>query len=274
MTDTSLILQEQNVSNAFSRQSSVFDDIYENNPITLIIRQKARNEVLGHISPGDHILELNCGTGIDTMFFAGKGFKVMATDNAGGMLQKLSEKIAGSPKERLVSVRKCSFNDLTPLHDHRYDYIFSNFGGLNCTSDLASVLKQVDQLLKPGGHFTFVLMPKICPWEIASIFKGRQKVAFRRFKKAGTNAHIEGVYFKCYYYSPSYFRKHIPVGYARCSLKGMASFMPPPFMDHFPVKYPKLFSMLKHIEDKVCDKFPFNRWCDQYVITMRKGLPA
>ena len=264
------ILQEQKVNEAFSRQSVSFDHIYESNPITLLMRQKVRNEVLKYISPGDEILELNCGTGIDAVFFAQNGYKVLATDNSEGMLQRLSEKVKEKQLQDRISTAKCSFNDLAQLHDRQFGYIFSNFGGLNCTKDMAAVLKDVDALLLPGGYFTFVIMPKVCPWELLMLFRGRTKVAFRRFEKNGTMAHLEGVYFNCYYYNPSFIIRNLSEKYEVCSLKGLASFMPPPFMEYFPVKYPKLFSFLERIENKVCDIFPFNTWCDQYVITMRK----
>ena len=67
-----ILQQEKNVSEAFSRQSFLFDEIYEHNPITLLMREKVRNEVLTYISKGDKILELICGTGIDTVFFCEK----------------------------------------------------------------------------------------------------------------------------------------------------------------------------------------------------------
>jgi ubiquinone/menaquinone biosynthesis C-methylase UbiE len=263
------ILQEQLVNEAFSRQSASFDDIYENNAITLLMRQKTRNEVLKYINSDDHILELNCGTGIDSLFFAKKGYKVLATDNAEGMLQKLSDKIRDQNLQDKISVQKCSFNDLEQLKGKQFGYVFSNFGGLNCTNALDKVLRDADALLLPGGHLTFVIMPKVCPWEMLMLLRGRTKTALRRFKKNGTSAHIEGVYFKCYYHSASFVIKQLK-GYELCSLKGLGSLMPPPFMDHFPVKYPKLYTALCKLEDKVCNTFPFNRWCDQYVITMRK----
>lgn len=268
---TGILQQEQKVSDAFSKQSVSFDSIYENNPITLWMRDRVRREVLSFLKPDDHILELNCGTGIDSVFFAQKGYSVFATDNAEGMLQKLAGKIELNALQDRITAQKCSFNDLSQLQGHQFNYIFSNFGGLNCTNGLAKVLKDMDQLLAPGGYFTFVIMPKACPWELLAALKGRFKTALRRFKRDGTVAHIEGAYFKCYYYNPAYVRKHVKVSYTLCSLRGLGSFVPPPFMDHFPGKYPKLFSMLEKIESRVCSIYPFNTWCDQYVITMQKA---
>jgi ubiquinone/menaquinone biosynthesis C-methylase UbiE len=266
------LLQESNVSEAFSRQSFVFDNIYESNTTTLWMRQKVRNEILGQLKPGNRILELNCGTGIDTIFFARQGYKILATDNAEGMLNQLKEKVQSDALGNLVTTKKCSFNNINELNEGEFDYIFSNFGGLNCTDRLDKVLKDIDGLLKPGGYFTFVIMPVICPWELIMLFKGYFKTAFRRFNKKGTNAHLEGVYFKCYYYNPRYIINNVETGYVLCSLKGLASLVPPPFIEHFQEKHPKLFARLEKMENKLWERAPFNRWCDHYIITMQKSI--
>ena len=262
--------QEQVVNDAFSKQSAFFDDIYEHNAINLWMRNKARNEALKFLKAGDNMLELNCGTGIDTMFFAQKGFTVHATDNADGMLKHVSEKVASYGMQNNITVQKCSFNDLSQLGGRKFDYIFSNFSGLNCTDDLAKVLRDIDTVLQPGGTFTFVIMPRVCPWELLMALKGNFKTAFRRFKKNGTSAHIEGVYFRCYYYNPSYVLKNIGSNFELLSLAGLASFVPPPFMENFPEHHPRLFRILEKIENAVCKRAPFTSWCDQYAITMRK----
>ena len=91
-----------------------------------------------------------------------------------------------------------------------YDLIFSNFAGLNCTNELDKVLQSFDSLLKPGGIVTLVILPKFCLWEFLLLFKGKFKTAFRRFSGSkGAKAHIEGEYFRCWYYNPSFIRKHL-----------------------------------------------------------------
>lgn len=262
--------QEIKVSEAFSRQSAVFDAVDEDNSLLVWMRKRVRNEVLQNIKAGANILELNCGTGIDSVFFAQHGFNVLATDNADGMLHKLSQKIAVLGLEDKLMAQKCSFNNLESLENKKIDYVFSNFGGLNCTNDLANVLHGIDKLLLPGGKFTLVIMPPVCPWEMLMAFKGYFKTAFRRFNPKGANSHVEGVYFRSYYYTPGYIQKNIGKGYKLISLKGLSVAVPPPFIEKFCEKYPKLFRILERIEDKIYDKAPFNRWCDHYMITMQK----
>ena len=63
----------QNVSAAFSKQSSSFDEIEDQNEILKWMRVQIHNHCMRFYKVGDEILELNCGTGIDAVFFADQG---------------------------------------------------------------------------------------------------------------------------------------------------------------------------------------------------------
>lgn len=268
MADTQ---QEQDVNEAFSKQSHIFDELDEGNGLLLWMRDRIRKEVMTYAKPGDRMLELNCGTGLDAMFFARQGIRVQATDNAPGMLQQLREKVRIAGMQQMIIAEQCSFNHLSRLGDTpKFDYVFSNFGGLNCTGDLAGVLRQMDPLLKPGGYFTLVIMPRVCLWELLLVFKGRFKTAFRRFRKGSTRARVEGVYFDCYYYSPDYIQRQVGDKYRLQSLKGLAVTVPPPYIEHFTTRHPRLFALLEKWEHRLCGKAPFNRWGDHFMITMQK----
>lgn len=267
-------LQEQQVASAFSRQAPVFDKIDKENMLITWMRNRIREEVMSFVRKDDYMLELNCGTGIDALYFASKGIKVKATDNAPGMLAQLEQKIVSHNLQDLISVQCCSFNHLDQLGTTpQYDYIFSDFGGLNCTAELDKVLGDIDNLLKPGGRFTLVIMPHVCLWEIATVFKGYFKTAFRRFRKGGSAANVEGVSFQCYYYDPGFIISHMGTSrYKLCSLKGLGIFVPPPFIENFIDKHSRLFTLLEKWENKLYGKAPFNRWGDHYMITMEKAV--
>lgn len=261
--------QEKEVSEAFSRQSPMFDAIDDANSIILWMRDRVRKEVAVYMKPSSEILELNCGTGIDSVYFAKQGHKVLATDNAEGMLHTLNQKIVSQQLTGIETLR-CSFNNLENIADRKFDYVFSNFGGLNCTDNLEKILFDIDRLLKPGGYFSLVIMPTVCPWEMLMLFRGHFKTAFRRFRKQGADAHLEGVHFQCYYYNPSYITKRLKNNFNLVSLKGLSLTVPPPYIEHFKERHLSLFNILERIEDKICDIAPFNHWGDHYVITMQK----
>jgi hypothetical protein len=117
---------------------------------------------------------------------------------------------------------------------------------------------------------TLVLMPKICPWELAMTLKGDFKTAFRRFRRKGTKARIENIDFRCYYYNPRYIRSSLKKAFRIISVKGMAITVPPPFMERFVERYPGWFKMLCQIDSRIENYFPFNACCDQYMITLQK----
>ncbi len=257
------------VSEAFSAQSVVFDRMDKENKLTRHLRDIFREEVSSRLKPGSTILELNCGTGIDSLYFATQGYKVFSTDNAEGMLDQLRAKVQQQHLEDLVTVQRCSFSELDQLGERKFDYIISNFGGLNCTDDLRQVLQQFPQYLKEGGKATLVIMPRVTPWELIMALKGNFKTAFRRFRKH-TPARVEGVYFSCYYYNPGYVMRAMRHHFRLLTLKGIYITVPPEFYQGFVERYPKLYKVLSAIDKKIGGWYPFNRWCDHYMITLEK----
>jgi ubiquinone/menaquinone biosynthesis C-methylase UbiE len=268
LQDQTMNNNDQLVSQAFSRQSVIFDRINTENKLTGHLRDIYRKEVDARIKPGSSILELNCGTGIDSLYFAAKGHRIMATDNADGMLAQLDIKVKEQQLEGQVETLKCSFSELEQLGERKFDYICSNFGGLNCTADLSAVLAQFRNHLNDDGKVTLVVMPRVTPWELLMAFKGDFKTAFRRFKK-NTPARVEDVYFSCYYYSPSYVIRALKKDFKLLSLKGIYITVPPEFYQGFVERYPRLYKVLKKIDNRISGYFPFTYCCDHYMITLQ-----
>ncbi|HXP48824.1 MAG TPA: class I SAM-dependent methyltransferase [Bacteroidia bacterium] len=265
------LIQEQNVSDAFSTQSVLFDETDERNLTIKWMREEVREHVMKLWRSGDSILELNAGTGLDAIFFAEKGFNVHATDNAQGMIDVLNEKMPRQTLRGIITTQRCSFNELENINRSEFDHIFSNFGGLNCTNRLDDVINSFDRLLKPGGTATLVIMPKICPWELILALKGNFKIAFRRLKKGGVRSHLEGKYFNTYYYSPAQVRKMFGEKYSVVSIKGLGIFVPPPYLDTFPVKHPRIYKALQGIDKGISTIPPFRSFADHFIISVRKN---
>jgi ubiquinone/menaquinone biosynthesis C-methylase UbiE len=257
---------DSSVSEAFSKQSGIFDTLDESNKLSGHLRNIFRYEVLSNLKPESRILELNCGTGLDAMFFAEKGHDILATDNAPGMIERLNEKAGHSNLKVRTSV--LSYHDISQLKDQKFDHIVSNFGGLNCTNELGKVLEQLPGLLNPGGKITLVIMPRVCPWELVMAFKGDFKTAFRRFKN-GTPAYVEGVKFLCYYYNPFYVKKYLSESMKMLSLQGIYITVPPEFFRGFVERYPRTYKFLSKIDRAISRTWPFNRTCDHFMITMQ-----
>jgi len=266
------LADEMLAGEAFSRQSVIFDELYSGNTIVNYKRQRVRNHLLPYLKPQSQILELNSGTGEDALFFAAQGHCVHATDIAAGMQQVLKNKIHKAGAQHLVTTEICSFTTLDQLEKRGpYDVIFSNFGGLNCTGQLDKVLASLPELLKPGGTATLVIIPPFCLWETLLLFKGKFRTAFRRFfSRHGRKAHIEGQYFKCWYYSAGYVKKHCPAGLKIITVEGLCTIVPPSYIEGFAEKHPRVYNWLKKQEDKFKNAWPWIHIGDYYIITLKK----
>ncbi|MCX6170765.1 MAG: class I SAM-dependent methyltransferase [Ignavibacteriales bacterium] len=257
----------QEVSEAFSRQSEIFDSYEKGNEILRWMRSVTHEHLARHLKKNDKILELNSGTGLDAVYLAKKGYKIHCTDISIGMLEKLKQKIENQKLGNLISYQLLSFTDLDKLEKNNYDYIFSNFGGLNCVNDLSAVFANFGKILKPGGKVTLVIIPPVCPWELLLALKGNFKTSFRRLHNAGVAANVEGVKFTTYYHSVRKTVKSLGNEFSIIEVQGLASISPPPYMINFPKKYPRFYNLLTRIENKLSHTFPFNHWADHFIIT-------
>jgi ubiquinone/menaquinone biosynthesis C-methylase UbiE len=269
---TSAKTNEQMAAEAFTLQSSIFDSVYSTNTIINYKRERVREHVARYLKPADNILELNSGTGEDAIYFARQGYKVHATDISVGMQSVLKKKVKRLRLEDKISCEVCSYTQLTALQNKGpYDYIFSNFAGLNCTPDLDKVLASFDALLNPQGMVTLVLLPKFCLWETMLVFKGKFRTAARRWlSKNGAKANVEGQSFKCWYYNPSFVIPQLKDEFNVLSVEGLCTVVPPSYIEYFAEKYPKAYKLLCSKEARYKSKWPWNVIGDYYIITLRK----
>jgi ubiquinone/menaquinone biosynthesis C-methylase UbiE len=270
--DTAANINEKYAEAAFSSQSAIFDKIYAGNTIVNYKRERVRSHVLQLLAPNSSILELNSGTGEDAVFFAQQGHKVHATDISTGMQTELMHKVAKTKMKASVTNELCSFTSLHHLvNKGPYDHIFSNFAGLNCTCELHKVLTSFSELLKPNGTVTLVVLPQFCLWETLLVFKGKFRTAFRRlFSSNGTKAHVEGTYFKCWYYNPSYIIDRLKDDFELLRVEGLCTIVPPSYIEGFAEKHPAIYSFLRAKEDKLKSQWPWKCIGDYYIISLRK----
>lgn len=278
-------LNETETARAFSRQAEIFDAYDAGNTINQYKRQRVRKHVLRHLAAGDAgstvyaggaeptILELNAGTGIDAAYFASKGFRVHATDIAEGMQEKLRENMRRQGLSDRVTTELCSFTALDTLQQRGpYDLIFSNFAGLNCTGELDKVLRSFAPLVKPGGQVTMAILPGFCLWESLLFLRGRWRTAFRRLISGskGTKSRVEGQYFRCWYYSPSYVVRALKDSFDLLSVEGLCTMVPPSYIEHFAEKHPRAWRLLRKGEERWKQRWPWKNIGDYYIISFRK----
>lgn len=256
------------VAEAFSRKARLYDAFGTGHENLARMRRKVYAHLEAVVPPGCRLLELNAGTGLDAVELVSRGFQVHATDLSPGMVAEIEEKIRLHRLEGRLSAQLCSFTELEQITNGPFDAVFSNFGGLNCIADLTRVTRGLPRLLKPGGSVTWVLMPRICPWELMRVLQD-WRTAGRRLPPSGILANVEGVRFRTHYFTSGRVRRAFGPRFRRVRQEGLAIFTPGADNNSFSRRHPAWYHWLARWDDRLAMVPPFNGWGDFFILSMK-----
>lgn len=257
------------IAEAFSRTAEKYDSFAEDHPHLTRMRNKVYDHISRFLPNGSRILELNAGTGTDAVALARRGYHIHSIDIAAGMLERLEGKVEKFHLGNQLTFQQCSFTDLNQVQGGPYDAIFSDLGGLNCIPDLTPVIKNLPIVLKPGGLVTWVLMPSICLWEMAEVFRGKFRLAFRRLSRKGARSHLEGLYFNVFYFNSRQVIQWFGNEYKLLALEGLSVITPTAESKNLAKQFPRLYRTLAWLDDRVSARSPWREWGDFYILSLR-----
>jgi len=193
--------------NAFDAAAQSYDQDFTQSAIGKLQRGrvlKYLDQQFGSNKGSLKILELNCGTGYDALYFLKKGHSVVATDLSGEMLAATESRCRQFVENGKLTIERLDINEIEQFgSDVSFDLVFSNFAGLNCLEkgSLQKANKRIYQLLKPGGRFVSILLSRSCMWEQLYFgIKGEPQKALRRKSTEAVSAHVSGLCVDTYYW--------------------------------------------------------------------------
>lgn len=255
---------------AFDSIAATYDDTFELSPATRHIRSVITQSLLRHFHEGDTIIDINCGTGTDAIALANHGIFVTAIDVSTKMVEIARSKSIKEGVEHMIHTRVMGFHNLSSAEESSYDGALSNFGGLNCTPELDTVIKDVSRILKPGSVFVACVMNRTCLWEILSFLtRGKFRNAFRRFPRNRVSTILGGHVVPTWYYSPSQFGKILSRWFRVERIYGVNIFSPSANSRDFVARHQMLTKNLLRIDAHVSGMFPLYNLGDHFVIEAR-----
>jgi SAM-dependent methyltransferase len=185
------------------------------------------------------------------------------------MIDQARAKLARDGLSRLVTFETMSFSEMTRLPRGAFDGAYSNFGGLNCAEDIQGVLEETARVLKPGSQFVVCILNRFCIWEIASfLLRGKFSVATRRLHRTAVNARIGTASIPTWYYTPGEFARMASADFALVRVCGLSIVSPPPGASSFIRRHPSITKSMLGVEERICDRFPFNALGDHAVLEL------
>ena len=181
---------------------------------------------------GDHVLELNCGTGIDALFLASLGITVTACDASSAMIEQARARKALQAPLASIDFHSLCTERLSELPaDLCFDGVFSNFSGLNCVSGISAVAQFIASRMLPGAQLLLCLSTRFCAWEILHyLVHGNVRKAFRRC--SGIAPARMGPYsFPVYYPTVRSFLRDFGPAFQLRSITGIGIAVPPSYME-------------------------------------------
>jgi len=208
------------ISGAFDCAAATYDQQWSQSAAGRVQREAVWRELTKIFRPGDHVLDLGCGTGEDAEWLANRGIHVTAVDPSAEMVRRAQAKgIAATVGD--ISVATGSF-----------DGVLSNFAALNCVADPGSLLEPLSALVRRGGHLALCMFGKVCAWE--TFWYGLQFDWQRATRRWGAKTRSESLGIDVYYPSVAEVSAALESNFVLLRSLGIGFLTPPSYVRGLP----------------------------------------
>lgn len=257
---------------AFDAAASSYDRQYRENPSMLLMRRRVWRRLDDWIEPGASILELGCGTGLDTAHLAARGCRVLASDCSPEMLGETRRRVDQAGFGAQVKMRRLDMarpDELAALEGDPFDGVLADFGGLNTVADLPALAEPLLRLIRPGGWFIAGVMGRHCLWDWGiELVRGNWRGLRTRRTRGGTTLTVGGHPVRCYFPTPAEFRRAFP-RLQTVSCEALGLLLPPPRVTAGREGW-RLWERLDRWEEPWARLPPFRGLGDHFLAIMRR----
>lgn len=223
------------VAHAFDRLAPSYDTLTGGETFQHQRRQ-THDAFARWLPPGCRVLEIGCGTGVDTEYFANAGLSVIACDPSEEMLSRTQRRLAHGTVGDRAGILSCGLEDLPRFldaldHGRGFDAVVSNFGALNCVRSLSPLRAIAHRHLRPGGAIVLGLMGRTCLWEsLYFTARGRHLLARRR-RQADVVIPVAGVGVPTFYHRTNEVGVVLGPDFTLDAVVGIGVMVPPPYLE-------------------------------------------
>lgn len=264
----------QEVQAYFDHLAPQYDSAVDGNPLDRMLRSVSNGVLERVFHPGQRVLEIGCGTGLETLPLARRGVRVLATDVSSEMLNRLALKAGSERLDSVIEIRQVGARAIASLladcRPGSFDGAFSDFGALNCEPDLADLPAALHRLVRPGGTLVLGIWNRFCASEaVLSLVSRQPHRAVARLETPVPVGHSRyGV--PVYARGTGEFLEGFLPFFAVERVTGLPVFVPPyDFVQGFSSRS-SLLAILQRLDTIFAARFPFNRFGDHFLLELRR----
>jgi SAM-dependent methyltransferase len=254
-------------NSAFDAMADSYDRQFTRTTIGAMMRRAVWARCAARFASGSRVLEMNCGTGEDALWLVQHGIEVLATDVSPAMLRAAENKLTTSSGPAHARFQRLAWEELETFDEGPFDGVLSNFGGLNCVSDLRGSARALAAKLRPGAPAILCIMGPSVPWEWAwFLAQGNPAAAFRRLRRNG--ARWSGITVQY----PSITKSHRAFApeFRLLRVSAIGALLPPPYTEAQMVRFPRVVAALDRIERRFETLWPLPTLADHYLLELER----
>jgi SAM-dependent methyltransferase len=258
----------------FDNVADDYDHHITGNRMNRLLRDRSLAQLRVVFAGRHRLLELGCGSGMETMTMLRDGHEIVAVDISARMLRVVREKADQEGLGRQLTTVKLRARDLAQLaRDSEippFDGAYSTYGALNCEPDLAPTAEAFARFLRPGAPLVLGVYNRWCLFEILGYslsLQGHRALGRR------TNPVLVGSSRFCidvYAYSVPEVDRWFAPGFERVRLEGVPALLPPSDLTVYAERFARHFELLARWDQRAGRTWPFDHLGDHFLATYRR----
>jgi SAM-dependent methyltransferase len=261
---------------AFDRFAAHYDEC-TSGEIFHTLRQRTHRAFARCFDRDARVLEIGCGTGVDTAYLASRCRHVVACDPSEAMVTLTLRRLAHDGLETRATVMPCGLQDVQSFLDgltlnEPFDGIVSNFGALNCVCHLAPLGAVARRHLRPSGTILLGVMSRVCAMEaLYFTLTRRPRLAARRLGAGAVAVPVGGIDVPTFYHRIRELRATFSADVRLRAIEGLGILVPPPYLEPRWQQLPRsLRGAVTTVDGWLAPWPPFNRVGDHVLLHFEK----
>jgi len=259
----------------FDNVADDYDRHILGNRINRLLRDRSLAELRRTFAQSRVLLEIGCGSGMETLPLLGDGHEIFCVDISERMLEGVREKARRDGILERLRTERLSAASLSRLLSEvgpaAFDGAYSTYGALNCEAELAPLPPTLYDLIRPEGRFVAGVYNRWCAFELMGYsLTGQFARAFGRSDRpvrVGSSRFCVDVYA----HSVGDFERLFAPWFARERLAAVPVLLPPSDLVGYAEKFGRDFDRLDRWDRALARRWPFDRLGDHFLMTLRRS---